>query len=81
MLGEASRSAGVDPDHHQALRDLHADLRARGFFAPSHFWRWKLMVWVPVFFAAYFALLALPFGVLWLAMVPVASVAFLTATC
>ena len=36
------------------------------------------MLWVPVFFAAYLALLALPFGLLWLAMVPVSSVAFLT---
>jgi fatty acid desaturase len=78
MSGETSGSPGVSPPHGHALRELHADLRARGFFEPSHFWWWKLAFWIPVFFAAYFALLALPFGMLWLAMVPVSSVAFLT---
>src|SRR5580765_2066622 len=65
-------------DHCQALKDLHAALEQRGLLAPSHFWKRKLLTWIPTFFASYVALLVLPFGPLWLLLVPLASVALLT---
>jgi fatty acid desaturase len=45
---------------------------------PSAVWERKLLVWIPTLFLSYLGLLALPFGLLWLALVPLASVAFLT---
>ena len=47
-------------------------------FEPSRFWTRKLLFWVPTFFLSYFALLALPFGVVWLVLAPLCSVALLT---
>jgi fatty acid desaturase len=67
-----------DSSHSQALRDLHADLEARGLLDPSRFWRRKLLFWIPTFFLSYFGLIALPFGALWVALVPLCSVALLT---
>jgi len=66
------------PDDAQALRDLHLELDRRGLLEPSGFWRRKLLVWIPILFFSYLGLLALPFGLLWLALVPLASMAFLT---
>src|SRR5262245_12710842 len=78
----SSCSAAEEPpagsDHCQALKSLHAELEQRGLLAHSHFWRWKLGTWVPAFFASYFALLVLPFGPLWLMLLPLAAVAQLT---
>jgi fatty acid desaturase len=62
----------------QDLKDLHGDLEERGFFAPSSFWRGKLLIWVPLFFVSYLGLLWLPFGFLWLLLAPVCAVAMLT---
>src|SRR5450755_2566116 len=74
-----ARLASVsDPGHSQALKDLHAQLDAHGLFEPSRFWRWKLAIWVPVFFASYVGLLVLPFGVAWVLLAVVAAVALLT---
>ena len=66
------------PPHQQDLKDLYAALKARGLFEPSHFWRWKLLFWVPTFFLSYFALLVVPFGAVWLAVAVLCSVALLT---
>ena len=65
-------------DHCQALKELHAALQQRGLLASSHFWTRKLLIWIPTFFASYVALLVVPFGPLWLLLVPLASVALLT---
>ena len=69
--------SSVDPNC-QALRDLHAELEAHGLLDPTKFWRGKLLFWTPVFFLSYFALLRVPFGPLWIALVPLSAVAFLT---
>jgi fatty acid desaturase len=69
-------AATVRHQHH--LKELYLDLKARGLFDTSHFWKWKLMIWLPTFFLSYYALLVLPFGLLWLAIVPVCAVALLT---
>lgn len=74
----ASSTADPDPDPGQALRELHEQLEERGFFTTSHFWRWKLLFWIPAFFLSYLALLVLPFGLSWLLLVPLASVGLLT---
>jgi fatty acid desaturase len=66
------------PSHQQDLRDLSADLKARGLFEASQFWKWNLLLWLPTFFMSYFALVVLPFGVLWVVLAPVCSVALLT---
>ena len=60
------------------LRQLHAELARRGLLEPSHFWRWKLLFWMPAFFLSYLGLIALPFGPLWLLLAPLAAVALLT---
>jgi fatty acid desaturase len=65
-------------DDSQALRDLRAQLDARGLFEPSRFWTWKLMFWVPTFFLSYLGLLVLPFGILWSLLAIFASVGLLT---
>jgi fatty acid desaturase len=78
MSLSAGSLATVDPRHCQALKDLHTELDQRGLFAPSHFWRWKLLVWIPLFFASYAALVARPPGPLWLILIPLASVGLLT---
>jgi fatty acid desaturase len=62
----------------EALKELHGQLEERGLFEPSRFWRWKLALWVPAFFASYVGLLVLPFGVAWVGLALVAAVAFLT---
>lgn len=46
--------------------------------APSTFWRGKLLVWLPVLFLSYLALILLPISPLWLLLVPLSAVAFLT---
>src|ERR1700722_7824032 len=74
----AANVVTADPFDCQALKDLSAQLDEGGFFTPSHFWRWKLMLWVPLFFLFYGALVILPWGPLWLLLVPVASVGLLT---
>jgi fatty acid desaturase len=74
----AAEVPSTEPDHCQMLKDLHAELEQRGLFEHSHFWKRKLLIWVPMFFASYFALLVLPFGPLWLLLVPLAAVAQLT---
>ena len=66
------------PDDAQALRDLHLELDRRGLLESSGFWRRKLLVWIPVLLLSYLGLLALPFGLAWVALVPLASVALLT---
>lgn len=62
----------------EALKDLRAQLDARGVFEPSHFWRWKLLFWVPTFFLSYVGLLLLPFGPIWVILAVAASVGLLT---
>jgi fatty acid desaturase len=64
--------------HRQLLKELHAEIRAQGLFESSRFWQRKLLIWTPAFFLSYLALLASPFGWLWLPLVPIASVAMLT---
>jgi fatty acid desaturase len=64
--------------HVRSLKELHAELKARGLFEPSHFWIRKLLIWTPTFFLSYWALLSLPFGLLWLLLAPVCAVALLT---
>jgi len=76
-VSRAPRAADA-PDDAQALRDLHLELDRRGLLEPSTVWERKLLVWIPILFLSYLGLLALPFGLLWLALVPLASVAFLT---
>ena len=34
------------------MKELYADFKGRGFFEPSHFWKWQLLLWVPLFFAS-----------------------------
>src|SRR5450755_4435202 len=78
-MSSATTLAGADPLHCQALKDLYAKLEQRGLMAPSHFWRRKLLLWVPLFFLSYGALLLLPRGLLWwLLLLPSASVGLLT---
>ena len=62
----------------QALKELRRRLAARGLFEPSLFWTRKLLVSVPMFFLSYLGLLALPFGIVWLILALVSSVALLT---
>ncbi|HVR63293.1 MAG TPA: fatty acid desaturase, partial [Polyangia bacterium] len=76
--GSQGRLVEDRPDDAQALRDLHLELDRRGLLEPSGVWRWKLLVWIPVLLLSYLGLLALPFGLLWLALVPLSSLAFLT---
>jgi fatty acid desaturase len=66
------------PNHPQLLRNLHEQLEQRGLFAPSHFWKRKLALWVPAFVLAYGAMMVVPVGPLWLLLAPLASVALLT---
>jgi fatty acid desaturase len=70
-VGEAS-------DHAAHLRDLHAELARHGLLEPSHFWRRKLLIWMPAFLLSYLGLVALPFGPLWLLLAPLSAVALLT---
>jgi fatty acid desaturase len=70
--------AGEASDHTRNLKELHAELARRGLFEPSRFWRWKLLFWTPTFLLSYLGLVVLPFGPLWLLLVPVAAVALLT---
>ena len=64
--------------HPQLLRELHQQLDQRGLFEPSHFWRRKLSIWVPLLVTSYLALMLVPFGPWWLLLVPLASVSLLT---
>jgi fatty acid desaturase len=73
-----ARSVDDGRDDAQALRDLHLDLDRRGLLEPSGVWGRKLIIWIPILFLSYLGLLAVPFGPLWLALVPLASVALLT---
>jgi fatty acid desaturase len=77
-MSSAATLAAADPLHCQALKDLYAKLEQRGLMAPSHFWRWKLLLWVPLFFLSYGAMLLLPWGLPWLLLLPIASVGLLT---
>jgi len=72
--------ASVPPgqSHQQHLKELYADFKGRGFFEPSHFWKWQLLLWVPLFFASYLGLLLMPIGPSWLLLAPLCSVALLT---
>jgi fatty acid desaturase len=70
--------AETGPDEPQALRDLHLELGRLGLLQPSAIWRRKLLIWIPILVFSYLGLLALPFGLLWLVLVPLSSVAFLT---
>lgn len=78
MAPPASLAPVIDPLHAQALRELRAELEAKGLMNPSPFWRSKLLFWVPALFLSYLALILLPVGPLWLLLVPLSSVAFLT---
>jgi fatty acid desaturase len=78
VTSTAVTPAAVGFDDCQALKDLHAQLESRGLFKRSHFWRRKLLLWIPLFFLSYLALIVLPLGLVWLGLVPVASVALLT---
>ena len=60
------------------LRELHAELARHGLFETSHFWRWKLLIWLPTLLLTYVGMVALPFGPLWLLLAPIAAVAQLT---
>ncbi len=66
------------PSHRQYLKDLYGELKTAGHFEPSSFWKWQLLLWIPTFFLSYWGLIVLPFGLLWLGLVPVCSVAILT---
>ena len=66
------------PDDARALKELHSELGRRGLLEPSGIWSRKLLIWIPILVLSYVGLLALPFGPLWLALVPISSVAFLT---
>jgi len=67
----------ADPNDAQLLRELHDELDQRGLLAPSHFWRLKLLFWMPAFLVSYFAMMVLPFGWPWLLLAPLAAVALL----
>lgn len=78
---EMSSSALVSPlegSDCAALKELRARLSSGGLFDASRFWTWKLLIWVPAFFASYVGLLLLPFGVLWASLALVASLSLLT---
>jgi fatty acid desaturase len=66
------------PNHQRYLKDLYAELRARGHFEPTHFWKWQLLFWIPAFVLSYLGLILLPFGPIWLGLAPLCSVAILT---
>ena len=66
------------PDDAHLLRELHIELQRRGLLEPSRLWLRKLLIWIPLLALSYLGLLALPFGLVWVALVPVASVALLT---
>jgi fatty acid desaturase len=79
VSGDVPLDAAKDrPQERQLLKDLHADLAARGMFEPTGFWRRKLVLWVPIALLSYLGLVALPFGWMWLLLVPVCSMAMLT---
>ena len=65
-------------NHTQSLKDLRAKIERHGLMEPTGLWRRKLVLWLPVFFLSYLGLVARPFGWLWLACAPLASVALLT---
>jgi len=67
-----------DHDHQQDLKDLHAEVKATGLLEPSHFWRTKLLFWIPAFFLSYYGLLVVPFGLAWLILAPRCAVSLLT---
>jgi fatty acid desaturase len=72
-------SSAAEPSHLQYLKDLRAELEAAGLFAPTNFWRRKLLLWIPAFFLSFYGLLVLPpFGAAWLVLAPLCSVALLT---
>jgi fatty acid desaturase len=77
-ISAAASASSSCASHPHLLRGLHEDLQRRGLLTPSHFWKWKLLFWVPVFFLSYFALMVMPFGPSWLLLAPLASVAMLT---
>jgi fatty acid desaturase len=68
----------VEIDHRQDLKDLHAEIKAKGLFEPSRFWRTKLLFWIPAFFLSYLALLVVPVGLAWVILAPLCAVAMLT---
>src|SRR4051812_46214161 len=70
--------SAAPPSHHDRLKELYADIRARGLLEPTHHWRWKLGVWLPAFLLSYLAMVVLPVGPLWLALAPLCAVAILT---
>jgi len=76
-MSSAAALATANPRHCQALKDHYARLDERGLFTPSHFWRWNLLGWVPLFFLSYGALIVAPPGWWWLFLIPAASVALL----
>jgi len=67
-----------EPCHQQLLKDLHNELEGEGLLAPSRLWMWKLLFWIPAFFATYGALMVVPFGPWWLLLVPVSAMGLLT---
>jgi fatty acid desaturase len=78
MRATAAQISSARPSNLILLRQLRAELAARGLFAPSRFWAKKLLFWVPAFFVSYFALMVVPFGLWWLALAPLASMGMLT---
>ncbi len=66
------------PNHQSLLQELHSQLQEEGMFNPSRFWIGYLLVWAPTFLASYLALIILPFGLTWLLVAPLCSVAILT---
>ena len=67
-----------DHNHQQDLKDLHAEVKATGLLEPSHFWRTKLLFWIPAFFLSYYGLLVVHFGLAWLILAPLCAVSLLT---
>jgi fatty acid desaturase len=78
MQGPSVAAIAVASPQPLALKELYSDLKARGLFDPSYFWTRKLLLWIPTFFLSYFGLMILPFGLAWLALAPICSVALLT---
>jgi fatty acid desaturase len=66
------------PSHVNCLKDLRRELEAQGMFVHSHFWKWKLLLWVPSFFLSYLGLLTIRPGLAWLFLAPSCAVAMLT---
>lgn len=77
-MSVVATSGIMEPTDSQALRDLRAELDSRGLLEPTHFWRWKLLIWLPTLVLSYLGLLLLQPGPVWFLLVLLAAVAMLT---